>query len=152
MTTFLQADSRLRIGAVTYLNSKPLIEYLPKCFPEAVIRDDYPSRLADDLAAGQLDVALIPSIEYFRGRNYEIVSDACVAARGPVLSVKLYSRVPWSDIRTLGLDEGSRTSAALVRDPSSSPRVRTSLQGTREYNFTLRTGPRAATQASDTIS
>ncbi|MFO0918575.1 MAG: menaquinone biosynthesis protein [Planctomycetaceae bacterium] len=113
--TFLQTDSRLRIGAVTYLNSKPLTEYLSKCFPEAVIRDDYPSRLADDLAAGQLDVALIPSIEYFRGRNYEIVSDACVAARGPVLSVKLYSRVPWSDIRTLGLDEGSRTSAALAK-------------------------------------
>jgi chorismate dehydratase len=71
--------------------------------------------LADDLAAGTLDVALIPSIEYFRGEDYEIVSDACVAARGPVLSVKLYSRVPWSDVRTLGLDEGSRTSAALAK-------------------------------------
>jgi hypothetical protein len=78
---------------VTYLNSKPLTEHLPELFPEAVIRDDYPSRLADDLAAGKLDVALIPSIEYFRGEDYEIVSDACVAARGPVLSVKLYSRV-----------------------------------------------------------
>ncbi len=105
----------LRIGAVTYLNSKPLTEHLPELFPEAIIREDYPSRLADDLAAGKLDVALIPSIEYFRGENYEIVSDACVAARGPVLSVKLYSRVPWSDVRTLGLDEGSRTSAALAK-------------------------------------
>lgn len=108
-------DTPLRIGAVTYLNSKPLTEHLPGLFPEAIIRDDYPSRLADDLASGKLDVALIPSIEYFRGDNYEIVSDACVAARGPVLSVKLYSRVPWSDVRTLGLDEGSRTSAALAK-------------------------------------
>ncbi len=115
MKTFSQTDAPLRIGAVTYLNSKPLTEHLPECFPDAVIRDDYPSRLADDLAAGKLDVALIPSIEYFRGSNYEIVSDACVAARGPVLSVKLYSRVPWSDVRTLGLDEGSRTSAALAK-------------------------------------
>jgi len=105
----------LRIGAVTYLNSKPLTEHLSELFPDAVIRDDYPSRLADDLAHGHLDVALIPSIEYFRGDHYEIVSDACVAARGPVFSVKLYSRVPWGDIRTVGLDEGSRTSAALTK-------------------------------------
>jgi chorismate dehydratase len=105
----------LRIGAVTYLNSKPLVECLPEVFPHAVIRDDYPSRLADDLAEGKLDVALIPSIEYFRRDGYEIVSDACIAARGPVLSVKLYSRIPWGEVRTLGLDEGSRTSAALAK-------------------------------------
>src|SRR5690348_16724928 len=115
MNTMNYKDEPLRIGAVTYLNSKPLTEHLPELFPEAVIRDDYPSRLADDLASGKLDVALIPSIEYFRGADYEIVSDACVAARGPVFSVKLYSRIPWEDIKTLGLDEGSRTSAALAK-------------------------------------
>lgn len=108
-------NAPFRIGAVTYLNSKPLVEHLRELFPDAVIRDDYPSRLADDLSKGKLDVALIPSIEYFRGDDYEIVSDACVAARGPVFSVKLYSRVPWGEIRTLGLDEGSRTSAALAK-------------------------------------
>jgi chorismate dehydratase len=108
-------EHSLRIGAVTYLNSKPLTEHLPELFPDAVIRDDYPSRLAEDLACGTLDVALIPSIEFFRGADYAIVSDACVAARGPVFSVKLYARVPWGDVRTLGLDEGSRTSAALAR-------------------------------------
>jgi chorismate dehydratase len=43
------------------------------------------------------------------------MSDACVAAHGPVLSVKLYSRVPWGEIATLALDEGSRTSATLAR-------------------------------------
>lgn len=113
MNANLEIDRPLRIGAVTYLNSKPLTEHLPELFPDAVIRDDYPSRLADDLGRGALDVALIPSIEYFRGENYEIVSDACVAARGPVCSVKLYSRLPWENVKTLGLDEGSRTSAAL---------------------------------------
>ncbi|HUQ72193.1 MAG TPA: menaquinone biosynthesis protein [Planctomycetaceae bacterium] len=107
----------LRVGVVSYLNSKPLFEDLAELLPDADIRLDYPSRLADQLAAGELDVALIPSVEYFRGqhRNYEIVSDACVAARGPVLSVKLYSRVPPGKIRTLALDEGSRTSATLAR-------------------------------------
>jgi len=106
---------RLRIGGVSYLNSKPLLEDLPGLLPDAEVRLDYPSRLADDLTAGKLDVALIPSVEYFRGKNYEIVSDACVAARGPVLSVKLYTRKPWGEIRTLALDQGSRTSATLAR-------------------------------------
>jgi chorismate dehydratase len=105
----------LRIGVVSYLNSKPLLEDLAELLPDAEIRLDYPSRLADDLAAGRLDVALIPSVEYFRGEGYEIVSDACVAARGPVLSVKLYSRVEPGAIRSLALDTGSRTSASLAR-------------------------------------
>jgi len=67
------------------------------------------------LAAGELDVALIPSVEFFQHPEYRIVSDACIACRGPVLSVKLFSRVPADRIGTLALDEGSRTSAALVR-------------------------------------
>jgi chorismate dehydratase len=108
-------DDRLRIGVVSYLNSKPLLEDLAELLPDAELRLDYPSRLADDLAAGRLDVALIPSVEYFRGDGYQIVSDACVAARGPVLSVKLYSRVEPGAIRSLALDTGSRTSAALAR-------------------------------------
>lgn len=105
----------LQIGAVNYLNSKPLIEGLDGSGDEAELLLDYPSRLADGLAAGRYDVALIPSIECLRNPDYEVVSDACVAARGPVVSVKLYSRVPPAEIRTLALDEGSRTSAALVR-------------------------------------
>ena len=104
-----------RVGAVSYLNSKPLIEGLEKVLPAGNLRLDYPSRLADDLSAGRLDVALIPSVEYFYRDDYKILSDACVATHGPVLSVKLYTRVPWGDIRTLALDEGSRTSAALSR-------------------------------------
>ena len=110
-------DQPLRLGVVSYLNSKPLLEDLAHLLPDADIRLDYPSRLADQLAADELDVALIPSVEYFCGfrQNYEIVSDACVAARGPVMSVKLYSRVQPGKIRTLALDEGSRTSATLAR-------------------------------------
>ena len=104
-----------RLGAVAYLNSKPLIEGLSGLVPSAKLTLDVPSRLADDLAKGLLDVALIPSVEYFSDPEYEIVSDACVATRGPVLSVKLYSRVPPGEIRTLSADAGSRTSQALTR-------------------------------------
>lgn len=105
--------NRLRIGAVSYLNSKPLVQGLEQLAASADLVLDVPSRLADDLANELLDVALIPSVESFLDPNYEIVSDACVATHGPVLSVKLYSRVHPGKIKTLALDEGSRTSAAL---------------------------------------
>src|SRR4029078_6767756 len=61
------------------------------------------------------DVALMPSVEFFRSESSTIVSDACIACRGPVLSVKLHFRVPPSEVRRVALDEGSRTSAALTR-------------------------------------
>jgi chorismate dehydratase len=107
--------SRPRIGAVSYLNSKPLIEGLTELAPSASLILDVPSRLADSLADGTLDAGLIPSIEAFGDANYEIVSDACVATRGPVRSVKLFFRVPPGEVRTLALDEGSRTSVVLSR-------------------------------------
>jgi chorismate dehydratase len=107
--------AHLKVGAVTYLNTKPLVYRLEQFVPAAELSFDLPSRLADDLAAGRLDVALIPSVEYFQDPDYRIVSDACIACRGPVLSVKLFSRVKAAHIRTLALDEGSRTSIGLVR-------------------------------------
>ena len=76
---------------------------------------DLPSRLADSLAAGRLDVVLVPSVEFFRRPDHAIVSDACVACRGAVLSVKLHFRVPPTAVRRVALDEGSRTSAALTQ-------------------------------------
>jgi len=106
---------RLKVGAVTYLNTKPLVHQLDRFVPDAELSFDLPSRLADNLAAGRLDVALIPSVEYFQHPDYRIVSDACIACRGPVLSVKLFSRVKVANIRSLALDEGSRSSVALVR-------------------------------------
>jgi chorismate dehydratase len=105
----------IRIGAVRYLNAKPLTFALARTAPWAEVIFDFPSRLADRLAAGDLDVAMIPSVEYFRGPEYRVVSDACIACQDRVLSVKLYGRVPPEEIRTLALDEGSRTSAALTR-------------------------------------
>lgn len=106
----------IRIGAVSYLNTKPLIYGLRERLGDAGrLSLNLPSRLAEDLHAGRLDVALIPSVEYFRSDQYEIISDAAIACRGPVWSVRLLSRVPVKRIRRLALDEGSRTSAVLVR-------------------------------------
>ncbi len=106
---------RVRVGAVNYLNTKPLVYQLDRLAPQAELILDLPSRLADGLRDGRFDVALIPSIEFFADPTYSIVSDACIACRGPVLSVKLFSRVPAKRIATLALDEGSRTSVALAR-------------------------------------
>ena len=106
----------LRIGAVSYLNTKPLIHGLQERLGDrGRLTLDLPSRLADGLRTGHLDVALIPSVEYFRGDRYEIISDAAIACRGPVWSVRLLSRVPVPQVKRLALDEGSRTSAAMVR-------------------------------------
>jgi chorismate dehydratase len=108
----------LRIGAVSYLNTKPLICGLRERLNGlGELSLNLPSRLADDLKSDSLDVALVPSIEFFRGlpQGYRVISDAAIACRGPVWSVRLLSRVPVSQIRKLALDEGSRTSAAMIR-------------------------------------
>lgn len=110
----------LKLGAVSYLNTKPLVAGLKErlrrdVHPEAKLSFDLPSRLAASLGRGELDIALIPAIEYFRGDGYEIVSNAVIGCRGPVWSVRLLSRVPVEQIKTLAMDEGSRTSQALVQ-------------------------------------
>ncbi len=105
----------IRIGAVNYLNTKPLIYELERLAPEAELHLELPSKLADQLAAGELDVALIPIIEYFRSGTYTVVPDISIASNGPVLSVTLFSRKPWASIRRVAMDVGSRTSATLTR-------------------------------------
>jgi chorismate dehydratase len=105
----------LRVGAVNYLNTKPLIERLTDFAPNIDLSLDLPSRLADQLATGELDVGLIPVVEFFRGDGYSFVPNVAIGSRGPVLSVTLFSKVPWGEIRTVALDEGSRTSAALTQ-------------------------------------
>lgn len=108
-------EAAIRIGAVQYLNTRPLIYGL-----NGNLDFDLPSRLADRLSAGDLDVALIPSVELFRGMAnrqdpYRIVSESCIACRGPVMSVRLFFRTRPERIRRLAVDEGSRTSVALCR-------------------------------------
>jgi chorismate dehydratase len=105
----------LRVGAVTYLNTVPLVRGLFELLPGAELSFDHPSRLADHLAARRLDVALAPSIELARHPEWSIVSTACIGCRGPVLSVKaLFRRAP-AEVKSLALDEGSRTSAVLTQ-------------------------------------
>ena len=111
---------RLRVGAVSYLNTKPLIyPLLNNCLIQACedinLFLDYPSRLADDLKIGNLDVALIPIIEYFRNPGYRIVPHISISSRGPVRSIRLFTNVPIEAIRRVALDTSSRSSCAMVQ-------------------------------------
>jgi chorismate dehydratase len=107
----------IRVGAVSYLNAKPLCYGLTEFAPQVRLEVDVPSRLAERLEEGSLDVALIPSVEYLRGASagYQIVPGFSIAARGAARSVKLFARKPFRQIRRLALDAGSRTSQVLAR-------------------------------------
>src|SRR3954454_6739330 len=107
----------IRVGAVSYLNAKPLYHRLTEFAPGVSLEMDLPSRLADRLGRGELDVALIPSVEYLRGasRGYKILPGFAIAARGAVRSVKLFSRVPPGRIERLGLEAGWGRSQVLAR-------------------------------------
>jgi chorismate dehydratase len=105
----------LRIGAVSYLNARPLVEGLERWPDRFAVRYDLPSACARLLHGGDIDLGLIPSIEYLRGEGYRIVPDCAVASDGPVASVAIFTKVPIERVRSIALDTSSRTSVALTR-------------------------------------
>ena len=107
--------SLVKIGAVPYLNAKPLIYTLSRDDPNFQLSVAVPSQLANQLQAGHLDVALIPSIEYLRNQNYRVIPNISISSHGPVRSVKLFSKVPIEKLQRVALDTSSRTSRALLK-------------------------------------
>jgi len=109
--------SRIKIGAVAYLNTLPLVHGLERGPGAERIELSYevPSRLAELMAAGRLDVALLPVIELARIPGLELVPGLGIVTRGPSRSVLLLSRCPLEDVRSLALDPESRTSNALAQ-------------------------------------
>jgi chorismate dehydratase len=115
---------RVGLGAVGYLNARPLVFGLEES-PRFDLRFDVPSQCAELLHANEIDVGMIPSIEYLRGSDrarprdagsdYLIVPDLAIASRGAVASVALYTTRAMRDVRSIALDTSSRTSVALVR-------------------------------------
>jgi chorismate dehydratase len=107
---------RVRLGAVGYLNARPLVHGLDRRADLFDLRFDVPSRCATLLHDGGIDLGMIPSIEYLRGPEpYRIVPDLGIISDGEVASVALFSRVPLAEVRRVGLDTSSRTSAGLTR-------------------------------------
>jgi len=107
-----------RLAASSYLNSAPLIwSFLNGSkrghvdFVEAV-----PARCAQLLAEAKVEGALVPVIEYQRLASGALVPDVCVGSQKEVLSVVLVSKdTELEQVRTVALDESSRTSATLVK-------------------------------------
>ena len=108
-----------RVAASSYLNSAPLIWSFARgerAREVALLTDAAPARCGDMLARGLVEAALVPVIEYQRLPEVRVVPGVCVGARRAVRSVLLVTRRKHlKDVRTLALDESSRTSAALVQ-------------------------------------
>lgn len=106
---------RIRIGAVGYLNARPLTWALDRSPDRWEVRYDVPSVCATLLHAGEVDLGLIPSVEYLGASDYRFVPGVGIGSRGPVASVALFTRTPLPSIRRILLDTSSRTSVALVK-------------------------------------
>jgi chorismate dehydratase len=115
--------SVVRLGAVEYLNARPLVFGLEQA-PRFALRFDVPSRCAALLHEGGIDAGLIPSVEYLRGpgeagrqgdSGYRIVPGLAISSRGRVASVTLYTTRAIADVRSIAMDTSSRTSVALAR-------------------------------------
>ncbi len=105
----------LRLGAVSFLNARPLIEGLADT-PGLRLATDVPARLADRLADGAFDVALIPIIDVIRSAGrYAVVSDACIGCDGETMTVRVFSQQPPHRVTRLHVDGDSHTSVALAR-------------------------------------
>ena len=108
-----RAARLVRLGAVSYLNSEPHVHGL-ETDPAFRLEREVPSRVARRLHAGEVDLGLVPSIEYAFG-DYAIVPGVSVGSRGPVRSVCVFHHGPLERVRRVALDTSSRTSAALVK-------------------------------------
>jgi chorismate dehydratase len=109
--------SKIKIGAVSYLNTKPLLYGMQS---ESFLREHelvlgFPSRIAAMLQDGSVDVGLVPVAVLQDFSQYFIVSDYCIAADYDVASVCLFSEVPVQQVETIYLDYQSRTSVALLK-------------------------------------
>lgn len=106
---------KLRIGVVPYMNAKPLIYTLTQQTDSVELLFEVPSLLPEMLNNDHIDVAIIPSIEYFRNGNYAIIPNISLSSLGTVESVKIFSKVPIQNIRTAALDKSSLTSCTLTK-------------------------------------
>ena len=110
-------NNKIRVGAVSYLNTKPLIYGFEKRMmkDEVELVIDYPSNIAKKLVNDEIDIGLIPVAALPMLTEYHIISDYCIACDGEVASVCLFSEVPLTEIKTILLDYQSHTSVALLK-------------------------------------
>src|SRR5437762_5149804 len=123
----------LRIGCVKYLNARPLIHGW-----SGAVDFDHPAALCRKLERGDIDVALVSSLEYLRRPIYRIIDGVSISARGAVYSVIVAHNEDLSRAEEIDIDPASETSVALLRcllrQRGFNPRLRvrnTDLQSVR---------------------
>jgi chorismate dehydratase len=113
----MSTNKKVRVGAVSYLNTKPLIYG----FEHGLMKDeielinDYPARIAAMLLNDEIDVGLVPVAIVPEMKEWHIISDYCIGADGAVASVCLFSETPLENVEKVLLDYQSRTSVALAK-------------------------------------
>ena len=108
---------KLRIAAISFLNTAPLMwdfeqTELGSGFE---IISTVPSECAEMLRTGAADIGIVPVVAYPGIPDLRIIPNVAIAAKGPVRSILLVSKVPLEEIRTVAADTSSRTSVALAR-------------------------------------
>jgi chorismate dehydratase len=113
---------RLRISAISYLNTAPLMWDFEHGHPTSSgtrsafdISYTIPSKCAANLREGSADIGIIPAAAYTRIPDLVIVPGVAIASRRAVRSILLVSKVPLEKIETVALDTSSMTSVALTK-------------------------------------
>jgi chorismate dehydratase len=105
----------INVGAVSYLNSTPLIDGLEHDDRLHVVTD-VPSRLLGGLLAGRVDVALCPVIDYqMSPEPLRVVPVGAICSEGATLTVRVFSREPLNSVRRVWVDGDSHTSVRLLQ-------------------------------------
>lgn len=109
--------NKINVGAVSYLNTKPLLYGIKQSslITQINLIEDYPSRIGAMLIDGSIDIGLVPVAVIPKMPQYFLVSNYCIGAINNVASVSLFSQVPIDDVDTVLLDYQSRTSVALTK-------------------------------------
>jgi chorismate dehydratase len=108
--------NRLRVCAVSYLNTTPLVWGMLHGPQQGLFDLDFrvPAGCADQVASGDADIGIVPSFELTR-QDLVVIPGAGIACHGAVRSILLISSRPAAEIRTLAVDSSSRTSVELAR-------------------------------------
>lgn len=110
-------NKKIKVGIVSYLNTRPLIYglKLPPINEEIILIEETPARLAELLIHDEIDLGLIPVAVIPQLKKYFISSDYCIGTETEVASVCLFSEVPLNEIKKVYLDYQSRSSVALLK-------------------------------------
>lgn len=110
--------SKIKISAVSYTNTLPFLKGIKasdKLLKQIDLSVDVPSECARKVIKDEVDLGIIPVAALSKLSTYHIISDYCIGSVGAVNSVFIYSDKPIDQIKTLKLDEQSRTSNGLAR-------------------------------------